>query len=159
MSMEGTSTALELTRRLFAAANDSDYDAILDWFGPESVWDVSNWGLGSHSGLVAIRHSLEGWMGGFDEYEVVLEELTDLGNGVIFAVATQYGRAANSGRVELRYAPLFLWNEGLVARVTHYRDIDQGRGAAEELAASRRREHEQALACSAAHSPKETGPA
>jgi ketosteroid isomerase-like protein len=142
MSGEGTSTALELTRRLFAAANASDYDAILDWFGPESVWDVSKWGLGSHSGLVAIRHSLEGWMGGFDEYEVVLEELTDLGHGVIFAVATQYGRAAGSGRVELRYAPVFLWREGFLAVVTHYRDIAEGRAAAEALAHSLERKRE-----------------
>ena len=139
MSREGTSTELRLTRSLFEAANAADYDRIMSFFGADSVWDVSSWGLGSHTGLLAIRLSLEGWMGGFDEYGVVLEELADLGEGVVLAIATQHAHSDGGGRVELRYAPLFLWEGTLLACVIHYRDIDEARAEAAELAASRRR--------------------
>jgi ketosteroid isomerase-like protein len=138
MSDEPTTlSAFELTRLAFAAASDSDVDALMGFFGPDAVWDVAPWGLGTHTGLPAIRNFLEGWIGSFDEYRVVVEEMVDLGNGVVFAVATQHARPARSrSHLVLRYAPVFLWAEGLAARVTHYRDIGEGRAAAERLAES-----------------------
>ncbi len=139
MPGEGTSSALDLTRRLFASANAADYDTILTFFGSESVWDVSDWGLGSHTGPVAIRHSIEGWMGGFEEYSVTVEELVDLGGGVVLALATQHARAQRRGHIELRYAPVFVWDGALILSVTHFRDAGRARVAAEDLAASRQR--------------------
>jgi ketosteroid isomerase-like protein len=132
-----TVSVIDLTRHAFAAADDSDFDAMMSFFGPDSVWDVEPWGLGTHTGLAAIRHFLEGWIGSFDEYRVVVEEIVALGNGVVFAVATQYARPAGSrGQLRLRYAPVFVWVQGVAARVTHYRDIDEGRAVAERLAES-----------------------
>jgi ketosteroid isomerase-like protein len=137
MSKHQPTTTIELTRHLFAAANIADYNAILAPFAAEAVWDVSIWGLGSHSGLVAIRHSLEGWMGSFEDYSVAVEKLVDLGGGVVFAVATQHARAEGGGRLELRYAPVFVWDGETLVRVTHYRDVAEGRAAAEVLAGAR----------------------
>jgi ketosteroid isomerase-like protein len=139
MSEESTTPDhAELTRLVFASANGSDFDAMMGFFGPDSVWDVAPWGLGSHAGLAPIRHFLEGWIGSFDEYHVVIEELRDLGNGVVFAVATQYAHSAHApGELRLRYAPVFVWADGVAARVTHYRDIDEARAAAERLAEER----------------------
>ena len=140
MSREGQGSAIDLTRRMFAAANAGDYDTILSFFAPESVWDVSDWGLGSHTGLVAIRHSLEGWMGSFDEYAVVVEDLVDLGGGVVLAVATQHAHAERGGHVRLRYAPVFVWDGPTVVSVVHYREPGEARVAAEALAAARQRQ-------------------
>jgi hypothetical protein len=111
---------------------------MMSFFGPESVWDVGHWGLGIHTGLAGIRVFLEGWIGSFDEYRVVVEEILDLGNGVVFAVAAQYARPAGSrAQLRIRYAPVFLWVERAAVRVTHYRDIEEGRKAAARLAESR----------------------
>jgi hypothetical protein len=76
-------------------------------------------------------------MDSFDEYRVVVEEMLDLGNGVAFVVATQYAHSAHvRGELRLRYAPVFVWSDSVVVRVTHYRDIDEARAAAKRLAAS-----------------------
>lgn len=126
-----------LTRRLFDAASGGDFDAMLRFFGADSVWDVEAWGLGTHVGPAAIRRFLEGWIGSFDEYHVAVEEVVQYANGVVFAVATQHGRSAHTpGEVRLRYAPVFVWREGVAVRVTHHRDVDEARAAAERHAAS-----------------------
>lgn len=138
ISEESTTPAsAELTRRLFETANAPDFNAMLRFFGSESIWDVEPWGLGTHAGPAAIRRFIEGWIGSFDAYQVVVEEMLDLGNGVVLAVATQYGHSAHvRGELRRRYAPVFIWADSVVVRVTHYHDIDQARAAAKRLAAS-----------------------
>ncbi len=132
-----TVPAVELTRRVFASANGGDFDEIMEFFGPASVWDVGPWGLGTHTGKAAIRQSLEGWMGSFDEYEVEVEEVVDVGAGVVLVVATQYAHSARSpSSLRLRYAPVFLWVDGVALLVTHYRDVEEARAAAATLARS-----------------------
>jgi ketosteroid isomerase-like protein len=131
-------SATELTRRIFASANGADFDAMMSFFGADSAWDVAPWGLGTHIGVASIRRFLEGWIGSFDEYHVIVEEIVDLGNDVVLAVATQYGHSAHMpGELRVRYAPVFTWSGSTAVRVTHYRDIDEARAAAARLAASR----------------------
>jgi ketosteroid isomerase-like protein len=139
MSEESTTPDLvELTRRLFDAASAGDFDAMMRFFGPDSIWDVEPWGLGTHAGPAAIRRFLEGWIGSFEEYRVTVEEMVQHGHGVVLAVATQYGRSAHTrGELRLRYAPVFLWSNGVAMRITHYRDIDEARAGAEQAAAER----------------------
>jgi ketosteroid isomerase-like protein len=136
MQSHGGADALTLTRRSFELADERDYDALMELFAADSVWDVSPWGLGSHTGLRAIRHFFQDWMGGFDEYAVEVEEMTDVGNGVVFVIAEQFARSAGSrGSMRLRYAPVFICAGGVIERVTHYRDVGEGRTAAAEAAA------------------------
>jgi hypothetical protein len=127
---------LESTRGAYASLNRRDFDATMSVFGPSSVWDVTRWGLGSHAGPEAIRRFLEDWFGSLNEYEVQVEELRDLGGGVIFGVVIQVGtRAGISGHLRLRSAPVFEWSGTTVTRVTLYPDIEEGRAAAERAAA------------------------
>jgi hypothetical protein len=139
MSEESTTVSnIELTRGVFASATRADFDAMMSFIGPDSVWDVAPWGLGTHTGLAAIRHFLELWIGSFDEYQVVAEEMLDLGNGVIFTLVAQHAHSGGSrGHVQLRSASVFVWADSVVERVTHYRNIDEGRAAAERLAQGR----------------------
>ena len=72
------------------------------------------------------------------EFKAELEEITDLGNGVTFAVLILKGRLIGSaGELEMRYAAVAIWTEGLVECEMGYPDIDQGRAAAERLAEER----------------------
>ena len=91
-----TSTALEQARRSFEAADSGDYEWMISFYGPNSTFDMSPWGLGTYEGLVAIKAFFKDWIGAFDEFEMKLEELVDLGNGVVFAVAHQ--NAASAGK-------------------------------------------------------------
>jgi len=135
MSRESTTPDLvELVRRSFEAANRGDVNATLSDFGPDSVWDDSAIGLGTHEGLVAIRAHYREWIGAYEEFAVEAEEILDLGHGVVFVVALQKGRPVGStGQVQLRYATVAVWAEGATKRFTTYTDIGEARAAAERL--------------------------
>jgi hypothetical protein len=111
-------------------------------FRPDAVWDASAVatveGGTPHKGLPAIRKLLEEWMGSFEDFEVVREEFRDLGNGVTLTVNLQKGRPLGSIRsVQLRFAGVGIWAEGLMERYTTYTGIDEARAAAERLAEER----------------------
>ena len=114
-----------------------DFHTMMRFFAPDAVWDTSA-GLGSFEGAAAIRGFLEDWIGAYEEYEYKQEEGQDLGNGVLFAVASLGGRLAGSaGRVQERWSYTVTWANGMIERVMNYADIDEGRAAAERLAESR----------------------
>ena len=125
---------LRLTRRAFAAANERDYGTLLELIGPESTWDVSRWGLGVHTGTGAIREFFGDWMGGFDRYDVEVEEMRDLGNGIVYVIAGQTASTRGGGHLRVRYAAVFAWSRGIATCVTHYRDVAEALPAGERLA-------------------------
>jgi SnoaL-like domain len=80
-------------------------DTILSNFGPDSIWDDTAIGLGTHDGLNEIREHIEDWIGAYEEFEVEMEEWLHVGNGVTLEVNLQRGRpVGSSGHVQLRYA-------------------------------------------------------
>ena len=135
-----TPDLVELNRHAIESAARRDFDAAMRSYGPDSVWDTSPLGMGSYRGVATIRASLEEWTAVYDEFAVEIDENLDLGNGVTRAVVRQTGRlAGSSGYVQMRYASVTEWTDGLVARVTPFTDIDEARAAAERLAAERGR--------------------
>jgi ketosteroid isomerase-like protein len=129
------SSALELTRRCYEAGNSGDLDALMLAFGPDSVWDVSPWGLGSHTGGAAIRAFFGDWIGSFDEYQLQLKELVDVGNGIVLAVANQRGVPHGGGApLQIQWPAVFVWSESRIVRVTHYTSIEEARAATERVA-------------------------
>ena len=139
--MPGESTTpdpVELTRRLYETADRGDYDAMMRLFRPDAVWDLSEAGIGTFEGAAAIRRLVEDWQGSYEDYKVDVEEIRDLGNGVTLAVSLQTGRPAGStGEVQIRFASIQVCEDGLIARMKNYNDIDETRTAAERLAESR----------------------
>src|SRR5258708_1071865 len=86
---------IELTRWAYASLNSRDFDALMDIFGPDSVWDVSRWGLGIHVGTDAIRRFLGDWFETLAPYEVQIHEILDLGNGCNYPESLQLPRTAH----------------------------------------------------------------
>ena len=146
MSRENARTdVLDLTRRAFAAANSGDYDTMMTFYGPDSVWDVSPSGLGTYAGLAAIRNFFEDWIGALEGWRLEIEELRDLGNGIVLVIALQTGFSAGGGllrrrgpRIRLRHTSLFVWSGEVIVQATHYRDIHEARAAARAIADGRR---------------------
>jgi ketosteroid isomerase-like protein len=133
-----TPDPLELTRRTYAFLNDHDFDAVVGMFAPMGVWDVSDWGLGTHTGTRAIGSFLKAWFGSMDEYEVQVEDVQHLGDGVVSVVVVQTARPAGThNTLRVQSAPVFEWREGLIAQVTLYRSVAEGREAAARLACGR----------------------
>jgi len=96
MSEESTiRDPVELVGRAFEAANRRDLDAAASSFAEDATFDGR--ALGDHfEGRAAIRSFLEDWFGAYEELQFGVEEISDLGNGIVFAVVTQSGRPAGS---------------------------------------------------------------
>jgi ketosteroid isomerase-like protein len=139
MSEESTTPDLvERQKRLTEVANRRDLDATMAFYAPDGVYDMSPVGMGVFEGQAAARGFIEDWWASYEEHEFEAEETLDLGNGVGFRVLIQTGRpVGSSGEVELRYAAVSVWEDGLIVRVTNYTDIEEARAAAERLAEER----------------------
>ena len=137
MSAESTTPDLvELTRRSIGAAED--IEAALSFYAPDAVWDASPWGMGVFEGQTAVRGFFEDWRSSYSDMEWKAEEIRDLGNELTFAVILQKAHVVgSSGSVQLRYASVAEWIDGLIVRNTTYTDIDEARAAAERLAQER----------------------
>jgi uncharacterized protein (TIGR02246 family) len=124
-----TPDPIELLSRAFEAANRRDLDAVATSFAEDATFDGR--GVPDHyEGRAAIRSMLEDWFATYEELEFALEEVRNLGNGVVFAVVVQDGRLAGSaGHVRQREGWVFVWMRGLIASLATS-DIDEARAAA-----------------------------
>jgi ketosteroid isomerase-like protein len=138
VSQESTSADLvELARRFFEAANKREFDSIPSFYAPDAVLDSVGMGA-SFEGVAAIRGFFEDFIGGYEEFEVEPEEILNYGNGVMLSVALQQGRpVGSSARVQMRFASVAIWVDGVVARQSLYPDIDEARAGAERLGKER----------------------
>jgi ketosteroid isomerase-like protein len=129
-----TPDLVELGERFLEAVNRRDLDAALSFFAPDAVWATI--GLGTtFEGVAAIHVFWQDWWASYEELRIEPEEILDLGNGVTFSVIVQQGRLVGStAHVQVRYAAVTTWADGLIERNTNYTDIDEARAAAERLA-------------------------
>ena len=130
---------VELGRRAIECAGRGDLDEAMTVYGPDSVWDLSTVGLGTYRGVEVIRAMIEDWMSAYETFDLEIEEMNDLGGGVTLAVTLQRGRPrGSSGLVQLHYATVTQWADGLITHATHYADVDEARTAAQRLAEKQR---------------------
>ncbi len=139
MSKESaTPDLVELSHRRLEAVNRRDLDGVMSFFAADAVWDMSPIEMGVHKGHAAIRAALSSWWETFPGITSELDEVLDLGSGVVFQVVTQRGSLAGStGDIRQRSGRIVVVVDGVVEQLTSYNDIDEARGAAERLAASR----------------------
>jgi ketosteroid isomerase-like protein len=133
-----TPDLVELSRHGLEAGL-GDLDEGLRFFSSDAVWEVPALGV-SLEGSPAIRAFLEDWLSAFDQFEINLEEILDLGNGVVFATARTDGLplgGAGSARLREVFVYVVTWVNGKIMRVTVYNDIGQARAAAQRLAEER----------------------
>jgi ketosteroid isomerase-like protein len=129
----------ELVRSNVDAYNRRDFDAVFATYSQHAVWDTSSVGLGVYEGRDRVRAFLEDWIAPYEDFEAELEEVRDLGNGVVFYVLRHRGRpAGGGGLVDLRHGYTAVWADGLFEGAIVHVDIDEGRAAAERLAEERR---------------------
>ncbi len=137
MSEESTTADLaERTRRSFAAAGRRDWDEVMGFFAHDAMWAVPE--LQAFEGRDAIRSFLEDWVGAYQDVEIQVEELLDLGGGIAFVIATLDGRLAGStAHMRVRFGATYRWMDDLIVYIASYPDIDEARAHAERLAQER----------------------
>jgi ketosteroid isomerase-like protein len=142
-SAEGRESAglTELVQRGVDAWNAGDFDAVMDLSAPDAVWQPAGAGLDHgerFEGAEAIRAFYEMWREMLEDLEIEIEESRDLGHGVTFSRFVQRAKPRGStGSVEFHYASVELWADERVQRTWGYTNADEGRAAAERLAAER----------------------
>jgi ketosteroid isomerase-like protein len=129
---------VEVVRRAINAYNRRDYDASDEFYAPDYVFDATNRGFGVFEGRALARKVGEAWVRTFDEFEMDLREVSDLGGGVVFTVQLTRGRPRGTNAyVEGWEAYVMVLEDGVIVRNTNYSDIDEARAAAERLAKER----------------------
>jgi ketosteroid isomerase-like protein len=111
----------------------------MSFFAPDAVWESMGMAT-SFEGVAAIRRFFEDFIDAYEVYRVEPEEILEVGNGVTLSVIVQEGRPVGStAPVQMRFAGVTTWVDGLIERNTSYTDIDEARAAAGRLAESRGR--------------------
>ena len=94
--------------------------------------------MGRLEGRDAIVAFVRDYWSMWDDHHHRVEEIVDVGHGVIWGVTRERGRIKGSDAyVEARNALVILWDEGGIVRLTSYVDADKARAAAERLAQDR----------------------
>jgi ketosteroid isomerase-like protein len=132
MADESTTPDLvALSYRRPEAVNRRDLEAVMSFFADDPVSDMSPIDMGIFGGRGAIGDALTAWWEMFPGIVSELDEVLDLGNGVVLQVVTQRGRlAGSSGELRQRSARVFIVVDGLIEALTSYNDIDEARAAA-----------------------------
>jgi ketosteroid isomerase-like protein len=131
---------IELVRRTFAAFSADDLDAVTGAFAADAEWESKGLGT-SFQGIPAIRSFLADWRGRYQDYEIVLTEAQDLGNGVIVIKSSQSGNLLGSP-ASARLPPeimlhVFVWEREVATRIVSSGDTPEARAAAQSLAEQR----------------------
>jgi len=133
-----TPDLVQLTRQAIEAAGRRDFGAAMSRYAEDSVCDMSPIGAGTYHGADTIRREMEAWTGTFEDFEIEIDEIQDIGNGVILSLTRQSGRpAGGSGDVHMPVIGVTQWSAGNIARAIFFMDVDEARAAAERLAKER----------------------
>ncbi len=128
---------LELMRGLSDAPS---VEETIRYYAPDAVYDMSNLGMGVFEGRRAIRGFLDDWETRYEDLQDEVQEIVDLGAGVVFLDARMSAHVVGSpahARVNARYGYVFEWADGKVTRATPYPDTEEARAAGERLAEER----------------------
>src|ERR1700730_14591434 len=131
MSDESTTPYLvELFDYAFEAVNRGDLDALMRFYAPDALVDMTRTLGVTLQGRAALRGVVEDWMAAYEEMEWEHDASLDFGHGVLFAVVRQKGRpVGTTGYVQQREGWVWVWVEGLIVSHTIYHDIDEARAA------------------------------
>src|SRR5271165_1085659 len=124
----------ELVRSTFEAANRRDFDAILDLYSPEAIWLGT---VDDAEGVVAIRALWVSYYSAFEEVRLILDDVVDLGNGVVLAAHRHVGRLVGGAALSERRVFVYKFVDGRIGVASDFSDLNEARAVAERLAEER----------------------
>ena len=128
----GERSIADLTRIAFERWNARDFDALLELFEEDAVWDMTPAGIpgmGEYRGHASIRRWFGQWLEVFPESWVEVEAVEErVGWGLVTIL--QHARGGSSGApVPFRYYGVGRWRDGRLVFVENYMDADLAREA------------------------------
>ena len=129
-----TPDVVEIATSLFEAADRGDWDAVVAPYAADVIWESED-GLTSAKGADAVRAQWEDWAGTFEDFRIEVENVLDLGSGVVHATFRMQGRmAGSSGILTTRRVLVYELRDGTAVRVFACADTSEARADAERLA-------------------------
>jgi SnoaL-like protein len=119
-------------RRMQEAFNRGDFDGALAFFDPEVAADHSaRVGGAIGHGREELRRIVTEWAGAFTELHVDIEEIRDLGAGLVLQVTLHRGRGKGSGaEVAYRFALLYELHDAAITHMTLFLSTEDALEAA-----------------------------
>jgi ketosteroid isomerase-like protein len=125
---------VEIVRDSLKALDDGGVDSIAAFWHPEISWRAIEGALddvGEMQGIESARLYVQDWLGTFDNFSVVPEELLDVDDDRVIAIQRASGRAKLSGiETQLRYAVVYTLRGGRIVRCREYADRKEALKAA-----------------------------
>jgi ketosteroid isomerase-like protein len=125
---------LKVVRQMYKAFHSGDIDGALGHFDPNVLVDASkarpdNVAIGrGHERLMQIVTS---WMTAWKDWREEIEQIRDLGNGMVLVLSVQRGRGKGSGiEVEARWAVVYELAAGVITSMRIYQRSDEALRAA-----------------------------
>ena len=122
---------VKLVRQMYDTYLSGDAEGSLAYFSPDVEADFSaRVDAGVATGREELARVVTAWVATWDDYQEEIEEIHDLGDKICIA-STQRGRGKGSGaQLTQRFASLYEIEEGVITRVTMYRDVESALKAA-----------------------------
>jgi ketosteroid isomerase-like protein len=113
---------VEVVRRSFEAFQRGDYEAAVEALDPGIEYDLTHFPDGQiYLGHDGVREAFRIWLGTWEDYRQVLDELIDLGGDEVLAVVREFGRGKGSGiEVERPTAGVWTMRDGKAVRIRFY---------------------------------------
>jgi ketosteroid isomerase-like protein len=124
---------LDLLRRAFEYVEKTG-EVLREGVHPDFVWDTTTFRgairPGTYVGVDETDEWLADWFDSFEDWSFEIEEVFDAGDRVV-TIVRQRGTAKHGGpEVEMRFAQVWTFRDGLAARVEMYADRDEALEAA-----------------------------
>ena len=116
---------MELVRRAYAHTQATG-QAYAEGFAPEFVWDMSKYEgwpeQQRYEGVDGAQRFIDDWTGAWDDWEIEIEEIYDVGDEVV-VVVHQRGRARTTGMaLDMAFAQTWTIRDGRLTRMDMYSD-------------------------------------
>ncbi len=124
---------VEVVRAMWAAYARDDFEASLDAYTEDTVWDDTRYRPDGavHLGRDALVDVVRTWRAAWDEYDIEAEEVLDAGGDRVAAVLRETGRGKGGG-VELtnRFAQVATLRGGQIVHTMVFRAPEEALEAA-----------------------------
>jgi ketosteroid isomerase-like protein len=119
---------LDLTRRAFEYLERTG-EVLPEAFHPNIVLSLTKFPgailPGNFVGVEEVNEWLAEWLGAFEDWSFDIEEAFDVGDQVV-TIVRQRGKAKHGGpEVEMRFAQVGTFRDGLIARIEMYADRNE----------------------------------
>jgi ketosteroid isomerase-like protein len=125
---------VEIVRRGFEHLRRTGDFREEDAYGPGFVWDMSTFRgwpeKQTYQGLEGAREFMRDWLEAWEDWQLDVESLHDGGDKVV-AIVRQHGRSKSTGlQVDMSFAQVFTFADGLVTRMQMFAEPAEGLRAA-----------------------------